>query len=68
MSKTTVVIDEKLLETAIKVAGVKTKRQAIEAGLKELIRAKNRELFRRELGTFEIEISLKDLERLRRNE
>lgn len=68
MSKTTVVIDEKLLETAIKAAGVKTKREAIEAGLRELIRARNREVFRKELGTFDIDISLEDLERMRRNE
>jgi len=68
MNKTTVVIDEKLLETAIKIAGAKSKRQAIEEGLRELIRARNREVFRKELGTFDIEISLKDLERMRRNE
>ncbi|MEW6455391.1 MAG: type II toxin-antitoxin system VapB family antitoxin [Acidobacteriota bacterium] len=68
MNKTTVVINEKLLESAIKIAGVKSKREAIEAGLRELIRVKNRELFRKELGTFDIEISLKDLEKLRRNE
>lgn len=68
MYKTTVVIDEKLLETAIKVTGVKSKREAIEAGLRELIQARNREVFRKELGTFDIDISLKDLERMRRNE
>lgn len=68
MYKTTVVIDEKLLETAIKIAGVKSKREAIEAGLRELIRARNRDVFRKELGTFDIDISLKDLERMRRNE
>lgn len=68
MNKTTVVIDEKLLETAIKIAGVKSKREAIEAGLRELIRARNREIFRKELGTFDIDISLEDLERMRRNE
>jgi len=68
MNKTTVVIDEKLLETAIKIAGVKTKREAIEVGLRELIRARNRDVFRKELGTFDIDISLEDLERMRRNE
>lgn len=65
MGKTTVVIDEKLLEDAVRVAGVKTKREAIEAGLRELIRKAGREMLRKELGTFDLDLTLKKLQQLR---
>ncbi|HDG98269.1 MAG TPA: type II toxin-antitoxin system VapB family antitoxin [Desulfobacterales bacterium] len=63
--KTTVVIDDKLLHEAMKAIGARTKREAILAGLKSLIRGKNRELFRKELGTFDLALDLEELERLR---
>jgi len=63
--KTTVVIDDKLLHEAMKAIGARTKREAILAGLKSLIREKNRELFRKELGTFDLALDLEELERLR---
>ncbi len=65
MGKTTVVIDEKLLEDAVRAAGVKTKREAIEAGLRELIRKAGREMLRKELGTFNLDLTLKKLQQLR---
>lgn len=65
MAKTTVVIDDELLDEAMRVAGAKTKRQAISDGLRELIRRKNLEAFRRELGTFDLALSTEELERLR---
>jgi Arc/MetJ family transcription regulator len=65
MSKTTVIIDDKLLEEAMRVSGAKTKRQAITTGLRELIRRKNIEALRQELGTFDLALSLGDLEKLR---
>jgi len=37
MGKTTVVIDDKLLRTAIEVIGAKSKKETIEEGLKELV-------------------------------
>lgn len=63
--KTTVVIDEDLLREAMEAAGVKTKREAIEAGLRELVRRKNLEVLRKELGTFELDLTPEELERLR---
>lgn len=63
--KTTVVIDDELLREAIEVARVKTKREAIELGLRELVRRKNREALIRSLGTYDIDMTLEDLERLR---
>jgi Arc/MetJ family transcription regulator len=65
MSKTTVVIDDELMEKALKATGAKTKRQAIEEGLRELVRKKQIDSFRKDLGTFEISLSLKELKRLR---
>jgi hypothetical protein len=53
MKKTTVVIDEELLKAAI------------EAELRSLVRNRNREALRRELGTFEIDLTSDALERLR---
>jgi Arc/MetJ family transcription regulator len=61
--KTTVKIDEALLAEAIKATGAKTQREAIEAGLRYLVRRKNREALRKELGTFDIDLSLEELER-----
>jgi Arc/MetJ family transcription regulator len=68
MRKTTVHIDESLLADAIKAIGAKTQREAIEAGLKCIVQRKNREALRHELGTFDIDLTLEELERLRNAE
>jgi len=65
MGKTTVVIDDELIERVLSMMNLKTKKEVIEEGLKELIRKKNRELLRKELGTYDIELTHKELERLR---
>ncbi|MCD6574759.1 type II toxin-antitoxin system VapB family antitoxin [Candidatus Aerophobetes bacterium] len=65
MGKTTVVIDDKLINEAIKATGARTKREVIEKGLRELIKAKNREALREELGTYELDLSLQELKKLR---
>jgi Arc/MetJ family transcription regulator len=65
MSKTTVIIDDKLLDEAMMASGAKTKRQAITTALEELIRRKNLEALRQELGTFDLALSVDDLEKLR---
>jgi len=65
MKKTTVLIDENLLQTAIEAIGARTKKEAIEAGLKALVKNFNREALRKELGTFEIDLTLDELKRLR---
>jgi Arc/MetJ family transcription regulator len=67
MQKTTVEIDEKLLEKAMQLSGAKTKKRAIEYGLKELIKSINRDLFKKELGTFNMDLTSEDLERMRRD-
>ena len=63
--KTTVLIDENLLAEAIRTIGARTKREAIEAGLRSLIEQHNREALRKELGTFDIDLTIDELERLR---
>jgi len=65
MSKTTVFVDEALIEEALKAANLRTKREVIELGLRELVRKKKRELLRQELGTFDIDLSLDELKRRR---
>lgn len=65
MRKTTVFVDETLIELALKVSNLKTKKEVIEAGLKELVRKKNRDLLRKELGTFDLDLSLEELKKRR---
>jgi Arc/MetJ family transcription regulator len=65
MRKTTVFVDETLIRDALRVTRLKTKKEVIDAGLRELIRKKNREMLKQELGTFDIELTLKDLQRRR---
>ena len=65
MHKTTITIDEKLLKAAIKAIGAKTKKDAIEAGLISLVRSSNREALRKELGTYDISLTLRELEKSR---
>jgi len=68
MKKTTVCIDEMLLEKAVKVTGVSSKKEAIEKGLSLLIQMHNIEALRRELGTFEIDLSIDQLAQLRNDQ
>jgi len=68
MKKTTVLIDEDLLKKAIQAIGARTKKEAIEAGLRSLVQRHNRELLRQELGTFDMDLTLDELERLRNAE
>ena len=63
--KTTVEIDDNLIREAMKALRVKTKREAIETGLREIVRRKNLAALRKELGTFDLDLNLDELERLR---
>ncbi len=65
MSKTTVFIDDILIKDALKVTNLKTKKDVIEAGLRELVRKRNRQLLRQELGSFDIDLSLEELKKRR---
>jgi len=65
MRKTTVFIDEELLQRAMAAIGARSRKEAIEAGLRYLVRRRNIETLRKELGTFEIELTLNELEQSR---
>lgn len=65
MKKTTVLINEQLLEEAKKAVGAQSIREVIEIGLHSLVRQFNREALRKELGTYDIDLTHEDLEALR---
>ena len=61
-------IDEKLLKEAMKAARKATKKATVEAGLSELVRKKLREELISMGGKTEINLTLKDLEKMRQDE
>ena len=65
MGKTTVVIDNNLLKAAIEVTKAKSIREVIEKGLIELVHKKNIEALRKELGTFDLDLTLEKLDEIR---
>ena len=65
MHKITLAIDEKLLKAAIQAVGAKTKKDAIEVGLLSLVRSSNRKALRKELATYDISLTLRELEKSR---
>jgi hypothetical protein len=48
--------------------GVRTKKEAIRAGLETLVRFHQRESLQKDLGTFDLDLNLEELERLRNAE
>ena len=68
MGKTTVFIDDNLIQDALTVTNLKTKKEVIEKGLRELLRMKNRELLSEELGTYDLDLSLEELKKRRSEE
>lgn len=48
--RTNIVIDDDLMANALKMTGVRTKREAVELGLKTLIRLKKQEQIRQYRG------------------
>lgn len=63
--KTTVVVDDDLMRSAMKAARVTTKREAIELGLRELVKKRNVAALRDELGTYDLALDLDELKKLR---
>jgi Arc/MetJ family transcription regulator len=61
--RTNVVIDDALMAEAMKVSGLKTKRQAIEEGLRLLVRTRRQARVRRLRGALEWDGSLDDMRR-----
>ena len=68
MSRTTVDLDDALIEEAMKLSRAKTKREALERGLSSLIRDAHIERLRSKLGSGAITWTLPELRRWRRGE
>ncbi|GAH21109.1 unnamed protein product [marine sediment metagenome] len=63
--RSTIDIDERLFGEAKKLTRLKTKKAVVNLSLKELIRKKRREHLADLFGSSVVDITLKDLERLR---
>ena len=61
--RTNVVIEDDLMEEALKVSGLKTKREAVEEGLRLLVRTRRQKRIKRLRGKLEWEGSLDDMRR-----
>jgi Arc/MetJ family transcription regulator len=66
--RTTLDIDTKLLEEAMRLTRAKSKKETVDVSLKELIRQRRRERLLSRLGRFRLDLTLKKLERLRQGE
>lgn len=64
----TVVVEPALIEEAKRVSGAKTKKEAIEMALKEMIRRRRLEDAAAHAGRIEMALTLKELERQRAEE
>ena len=65
--KTTFEINEELINATMKASGAKTKKGAIVIALKEYLKAKKRKELKDMIGAYdEFNLSLKELERMRR--
>jgi len=53
--RTNIVIDDALMDEAIRLSGAKTKKEAVELGLRTLVRIKRQELLRRYRGKLQWE-------------
>lgn len=51
--RTNIVIDDRLMEEALRLTGLKTKREAVELGLRTLLRLNKQEQIRRFRGKLE---------------
>ena len=65
MKKTTVVLDETLLQEAKEATGAKTKKETIETALSEVVKRRQRELLIEEMGTYNLDLEQDDIEKMR---
>ena len=59
--RTDIVIDDKLMEDALKVTGLKTKKEAVEEGLKLLIQKNKQQAIRKLRGKLKWEGDLNEM-------
>lgn len=65
MMRTNIVIDDKLMDDALKATGLTTKKEAVELGLKTLIRLKKQERIRKFKGKLSWEGDLSEMRKTR---
>ena len=65
LMRTTVELDEKLLQDAMAATGAKKKRQTLELALREIVRQRRLERLRQRLGKTPLTITLEDLQQMR---
>ena len=63
--RTTIDLPSDLLDEAMELGATRTKRETVIAALREYVRRRQIEGFRSRLGTYDIDLTLEDLERLR---
>ena len=61
--RTNIVIDDELMKQVLKLTGLKTKREAVEQGLKALVRLKQQEQIRKFRGKLQWEGDLDSMRR-----
>ncbi|MBI3659836.1 type II toxin-antitoxin system VapB family antitoxin [Candidatus Acetothermia bacterium] len=66
--RTTIDLEEKLIQKVMKLLGVKTKREAVQRALESVIAQKRRESLQAKLGRLDLKLTLKDLEQMRRDD
>ena len=59
--RTNVVVDDELMESALRVSGLRTKKDAIEAGLKLLVKVKSQEEIKRLRGKLKLSGNLDEM-------
>lgn len=65
--RTTIEVDERLLREAFKITRLRTKKDLINLSLQELIRLKHIENIKERIGNYKLNLTLKELEALRKN-
>lgn len=65
--RTTIEVDGDLLREAFKITHLRTKKELINLSLAELIRIKRIENLRKRLGNYKLNLTLRQLERIRSN-
>ena len=63
--RTNIVIDDDLMEEALKITGLETKKDAVELGLRTLVRLKNQEKLRKFRGKLSWEGDLAEQRKIR---
>jgi len=66
--RTTIDIDKALIEEALKISKLRTKRELINLSLKEYIRRMRLKSLKKRLGNYDLTLDLKDLEKGREDE